>query len=92
MFKDEPRSPVASRGTFEAGPVERPGSNGPNGRVRVQGVLSTMLDTGLGSLLAASAEGTLVVFEPRVAPGRFCVSQKENGLRHADPGKVFWNK
>jgi hypothetical protein len=44
---------------------------------------------GLGGLLAASVERSFMVVKPGVAPGRFCVSQEENGLHGADPEKTF---
>src|SRR5260370_7654750 len=46
---------------------------------------------GLGRLLAASVERPLMVIQPGVAPGRFCVSQEESGLGHVDQEKLFWN-
>src|SRR5258708_24678058 len=46
---------------------------------------------GLGRLLAASVERPLMVIQPGVATGRFCVSQEENGLGHVDQEKLFWN-
>jgi hypothetical protein len=50
-----------------------------------------MLGHGLGRLLAASVKRPLMVVQPGVAPGRFCVSQKENGLHRRIRGKSFWN-
>src|SRR5216683_4218215 len=51
-----------------------------------------MVGHGPGGLLAATAERPLMVIKPGVTPGRFCVSQEENGLHQANPGKSFENR
>src|SRR5260370_32974213 len=51
-----------------------------------------MVGHGPGGLVAATAERPLMVIKPGVTPGRFCVSQEENGLHQANPGKSFENR
>ncbi len=63
MFKDEPRSPPASGGTFETGPVEQPGGYRTNGRPRVQGEIGFVGLGHMGMRMAANlaASGRRVI-------------------------------